>query len=113
MSVWFITGASRGFGLQIARDALERGHQVVATARDAAAVTAALGAGDNVLAGALDATNEEQAQKAAHAAGKLGGRIGVRIRNRVRRVAGAGGEANGRRGRSRHENNGHRAWAPP
>lgn len=31
MSVWFITGASRGFGLEIAREALNRGHLVAAT----------------------------------------------------------------------------------
>jgi hypothetical protein len=33
MSVWFITGASRGLGLEITRQALARGDQVVATAR--------------------------------------------------------------------------------
>ena len=32
MTVWFITGASRGFGLEIAREALSRGDEVVATA---------------------------------------------------------------------------------
>jgi NAD(P)-dependent dehydrogenase (short-subunit alcohol dehydrogenase family) len=34
MSVWFITGASRGFGLEITREALSRGDSVVATARN-------------------------------------------------------------------------------
>ena len=32
--VWFITGASRGFGREWAIAALERGDRVVATARD-------------------------------------------------------------------------------
>src|SRR6266851_829448 len=32
--VWFVTGASRGFGLEIVRQALERGDAIVATARD-------------------------------------------------------------------------------
>jgi len=32
--VWFITGAARGFGLEIARIALDRGDFVVAAARD-------------------------------------------------------------------------------
>jgi hypothetical protein len=33
MSVWFITGASRGFGIEITRQAVARGDQVAATAR--------------------------------------------------------------------------------
>jgi len=33
-NVWFITGAGRGLGLDIAKAALEAGHQVVATGRD-------------------------------------------------------------------------------
>jgi NAD(P)-dependent dehydrogenase (short-subunit alcohol dehydrogenase family) len=32
MSVWFITGASRGFGIEITRQALGRGDVVAATA---------------------------------------------------------------------------------
>lgn len=34
MSVWFITGASRGFGRAITRETIARGHQVAATARN-------------------------------------------------------------------------------
>lgn len=37
MKTWLITGASRGFGLRIARLALEQGDNVVATARRAQA----------------------------------------------------------------------------
>ena len=36
--VWFITGASRRFGRELARDGLERGDFVVATARKPQAV---------------------------------------------------------------------------
>ena len=32
--VWFVTGAGRGMGVDIARAALAAGHAVVATARD-------------------------------------------------------------------------------
>lgn len=49
-SVWFITGAARGMGIDLARAALQAGHSVVATARDAARVTAALGEHDGLLA---------------------------------------------------------------
>ena len=37
--VWFITGAGRGLGVDIAKAALAAGHAVVATARNAERVT--------------------------------------------------------------------------
>ena len=46
-AVWFVTGAARGMGIEFARAALEAGHCVVGTARDAAKVNAALGEHDN------------------------------------------------------------------
>jgi NAD(P)-dependent dehydrogenase (short-subunit alcohol dehydrogenase family) len=47
--VWFITGASRGFGLEIARAALDRGDAVVAAARDPKVAESALGQGEKRL----------------------------------------------------------------
>jgi NAD(P)-dependent dehydrogenase (short-subunit alcohol dehydrogenase family) len=41
MSVWFITGASRGFGHQLTAAALAAGDQVLATARGPRSVAAA------------------------------------------------------------------------
>jgi NAD(P)-dependent dehydrogenase (short-subunit alcohol dehydrogenase family) len=41
MSVWFITGASRGFGIEITRQALGRGDQVAATTRHPEAIPGA------------------------------------------------------------------------
>ena len=41
--IWFITGATRGIGAEIAKAALVDGNQVVATGRKPAAVTEALG----------------------------------------------------------------------
>ena len=55
MSVWFITGASRGFRLEITREALCRGDSVVATARNPQAVQDAIpDGGDRLLAVGLD-----------------------------------------------------------
>lgn len=105
MSVWFITGASRGFGLQIARDLLGRGHQVVATARQAAAVTEALGENDNALAVALDVTDETQARQAVDAAVTRFGRIDVLVNNAGRGLLGAVEEATDTEVRAVYETN--------
>lgn len=81
MKTWFITGASRGFGLRIARLALEQGDNVVATARRAEAVTEALGERERLLALPLDVTDEAQAQTAAAAAVARFGAIDVLLNN--------------------------------
>lgn len=90
MSVWFVTGASRGFGLEIAKAALADGHGVVATARDADAVRAALpGAGDALLAATVDVTDEASVRAAVDAAVERFGRVDVVVNNAGRGVLGA------------------------
>jgi NAD(P)-dependent dehydrogenase (short-subunit alcohol dehydrogenase family) len=79
--VWFITGASRGFGALIAEQALERGDNVVATARDPATVVNRLGGAPNLFAVALDVTDEAQARAAAEAAIARFGRIDILLNN--------------------------------
>lgn len=81
MKTWFITGASRGFGLRIAKLALEQGDNVVATARRAEAVIEALGQRERLLALALDVTDEAQAKAAAAAAVEAFGSIDVLLNN--------------------------------
>ncbi|PZP54030.1 MAG: short-chain dehydrogenase/reductase [Agrobacterium fabrum] len=81
MKTWFITGASRGFGLRIAKLALERGDNVVATARRADAVIEAFGEHPRLLAVPLDVTDEAQAQEAAKAAISRFGRIDLLLNN--------------------------------
>ena len=54
--VWFITGAGRGMGVDIAKAALAAGNAVVATGRDPDAVTTAVGDADDLLAVKLDVT---------------------------------------------------------
>ncbi|HAT7516938.1 TPA: SDR family NAD(P)-dependent oxidoreductase [Kluyvera ascorbata] len=80
--VWFITGASRGMGLEITRSLLEAGHRVVATARRPDVIKDALGAtNENLLALALDVTDPAQGEEAAGAAVAKFGRIDVLVNN--------------------------------
>lgn len=79
--VWFITGASRGFGALIAKGALARGDAVVATARNPAHVIDALGEHPNLLAVRLDVTDEGTAVLAAQQAIERFGRIDVLVNN--------------------------------
>ena len=79
--VWFITGASRGFGVDIARAALDRGDSVVATARNPQAVIDALGERPNLLAVKLDVAVEADAAPAAKKAIDTFGRIDVLVNN--------------------------------
>jgi NAD(P)-dependent dehydrogenase (short-subunit alcohol dehydrogenase family) len=79
--VWFITGASRGFGALIAKQALERGDCVVATARRPADVVDALGAHPELLALRLDVTDERGAAAAAEQAIERFGRIDILLNN--------------------------------
>ncbi|MCC8404623.1 SDR family NAD(P)-dependent oxidoreductase [Paraburkholderia sp. MMS20-SJTN17] len=79
--VWFITGASRGFGALIAAAAIADGNAVVATGRNAAAIAERLGASPALLTVALDVTNEAQAKAAVEAAVERFGRIDVLINN--------------------------------
>lgn len=81
MKTWFITGASRGLGALIARRALDSGDAVVATARDPQSVIATLGDHPNLLAVALDVTDEAQAHAAAGAAIRRFGRIDILLNN--------------------------------
>ena len=81
MRVWFITGASRGFGALIAEAALKAGDAVVATARDPNTVTARLGAHERLLATRLDVTSEAEAHEAAGQAVKKFGRIDILVNN--------------------------------
>ncbi len=79
--VWFITGAGRGMGIDIARAALRAGHDVVATARDADRVRTAVGEHDNLLALSLDITDASEAQSAVRASVHRFGAIDVLVNN--------------------------------
>jgi NAD(P)-dependent dehydrogenase (short-subunit alcohol dehydrogenase family) len=79
--IWFITGAGRGMGVDIAEAALAGGHAVVASGRNPARVSAALGAHDDLLVVKLDVTDPADAKDAARAAVDRFGRIDVLVNN--------------------------------
>ncbi|MFF8268875.1 oxidoreductase [Streptomyces sp. NPDC016562] len=82
MGVWFVTGASRGLGAEITREALERGHRVIATARDVSAVERAHpDHREGLLALKADVTVPEQLEAAVEAGLARFGRIDVVVNN--------------------------------
>jgi NAD(P)-dependent dehydrogenase (short-subunit alcohol dehydrogenase family) len=80
-NVWFVTGAGRGMGVEIAKAALAAGHAVVATGRNTKIVAKALGAADDLLIVTLDVTRPEDAQAAVAAGVERFGRIDVLVNN--------------------------------
>lgn len=80
-NVWFITGAARGMGIDLAKAALDAGHNVAGTARDAARVTQAIGEHENLLALSLDVTQSSDSETAVQAAVERFGGIDVLVNN--------------------------------
>lgn len=89
MRIWFITGASRGFGTLIAEHALRAGDAVIATARKPQDITDRLGDHPNLLAVRLDVTSEEEAHQAVAEGIKRFGQIDVVVNNAGFGVLGA------------------------
>jgi NAD(P)-dependent dehydrogenase (short-subunit alcohol dehydrogenase family) len=79
--VWFVTGAGRGMGVDIAKAALAAGNAVVATGRNPERVSSALGAHDDLLVVKLDVTDAADAEAAVTAAVERFGRIDVLVNN--------------------------------
>ena len=80
-TVWLITGAGRGMGVDITRAALAAGHRVVATGRSAERVAAVLGEHEDLLVLPLDITDEAGVAAAVQAATARFGRIDVLVNN--------------------------------
>jgi NAD(P)-dependent dehydrogenase (short-subunit alcohol dehydrogenase family) len=92
--VWFITGASTGFGRLLAESLLRAGHKVVATARKPEQIAdLAQNHPENALALALDVTDHNAAEGAVDTAIQHFGRIDVLVNNAGYGLAGAIEEA--------------------
>jgi NAD(P)-dependent dehydrogenase (short-subunit alcohol dehydrogenase family) len=86
--VWFITGAGRGMGVNIARAALDAGNTVVAAGRNTDTVAKAIGESDDLLVVKLDVTSPAGAKAATQAAVERFGRIDVLVNNAANFYAG-------------------------
>jgi NAD(P)-dependent dehydrogenase (short-subunit alcohol dehydrogenase family) len=80
--VWFITGASKGFGLSMVRQLLNAGHYVAATSRNLDELVKAVGAKTaNFLPLQVNLTDEDSVCKAIHTTHQTFKRINVVINN--------------------------------
>lgn len=79
--VWLVTGANKGLGVAIAREALARGCKVIAGSRKLEEIERALGSSPNLLPVKLDITDDDQVDAALKAALEKFGRIDVLVNN--------------------------------
>jgi NAD(P)-dependent dehydrogenase (short-subunit alcohol dehydrogenase family) len=86
--VWFITGAGRGMGIDLAKAALAAGHRVVATGRNTDKVSKVLGENENLLVVRLDITKPSDAEAAVKVAVDRFGSIDVLVNNAANFYAG-------------------------
>lgn len=104
--IWFITGASRGFGRVWANAALKRGDKVAATARNVDSIADLKEKyGENVLTLELDVTNPTQVQAAVNQAHAYFGRLDVVLNNAGYSLVGTIEEANADDIRALYETN--------
>jgi NAD(P)-dependent dehydrogenase (short-subunit alcohol dehydrogenase family) len=89
MATWFVTGASRGIGAEIARAALKDGNNVVVAVRNPDRVPDDLKASDTVLPVALDITDNDSIPAAVQTAVDRFGTIDVLVNNAGRGLLGA------------------------
>lgn len=80
-TVWFVTGAGRGMGVDIVKAALAAGHAVVATGRNTDTVASAIGSASDLFIVKLDVTREDDAKVAVASAIEQFGHIDVLVNN--------------------------------
>jgi NAD(P)-dependent dehydrogenase (short-subunit alcohol dehydrogenase family) len=89
VATWFVTGASRGIGAEIARAALAEGNNVVVGVRNPERVPADLKNSEKVFGVPLDVTDNDSIPRAVEAAVDRFGGIDVLVNNAGRGLLGA------------------------
>jgi NAD(P)-dependent dehydrogenase (short-subunit alcohol dehydrogenase family) len=79
--VWFVTGASKGLGLSLVKQLLNKGYNVAATSRNIADLESAVGKTENFLPLAVNITDEQSVNEAISQAISLFGKIDVVVNN--------------------------------
>ena len=88
--IWFITGASKGFGFEITKAALEAGDKVVATVRnDDSALYASLNQNENLFVVTMDVTKESDVKEAVEKGINHFGKLDVVVNNAGYGIVGA------------------------
>ncbi|RZJ83995.1 MAG: SDR family NAD(P)-dependent oxidoreductase [Chryseobacterium sp.] len=104
--VWFITGASRGFGKIWTEAALERGDKVAATARNLESIAHLKDKyGDNVLPLELDVTKPDQVKEVVQKAHAHFGKLDIVLNNAGYSLVGTIEEASTNEIRTQYETN--------
>lgn len=104
--VWFVTGASKGFGFDIAKAALTAGDKVVATVRNNPdQLRSALQHDDRLLVVVLDVTKEAQVKEGVQNAISRFGQIDVLVNNAGYGLFGATEEASDEEVKKQYDTN--------
>lgn len=103
---WFITGASKGLGFEIARAALDAGDKVVGTVRkDSATLYASLEEHPNLLVVEMDVTKEKEVQAAVQEGIDHFGKLDIVLNNAGYGIVGGIEEVSDAEARKQYDTN--------
>ena len=104
--IWFITGASKGFGFEIAKAALQAGDKVAGTVRNnGSAVNSSLGNHPNLLVVEMDVTKENEVKDAVQKAIDHFGKLDIVLNNAGYGILGAIEEVSDAEARKQYDTN--------
>lgn len=104
--IWFITGASKGLGFEIARAALDAGDKVVGTVRkDSDTLYISLAAHPNLLVVEMDVTKEKEVQAAVQEAIDHFGKLDIVLNNAGYGIVGGIEEVSDAEARKQYDTN--------